>query len=283
MKILLATTALSLASFGAFAADLPARAPAPAPALVYAAPVFTWAGFYAGMQVGYQQQRNKYGSNDSDWDGTVWVAGPVAGIANLNTYGFLGGVHAGYNYQTGSIVIGLEVDIEGVSGKNTFSLYEAAFSPYLYDETWSAASRLKWQGSVRGRLGYSFDRALIYATAGLAFANVETSYGNTVTDITTPFLKDSGSRSYSEFRTGFTIGAGLQYALTNAWSVRAEYRYTDLGTLTNNNVLWLVGPTRFSQAPEYTTREQHKLTSNSVRVGLTYTFGSKSAPVVARY
>lgn len=281
MKNLLVTTALSLVSFGAVAADLPTRAPAPAP--VYAAPVFTWAGFYAGVQVGYQQQRDKYGSTDSDWIDGVWVAAPVAGVASLNDNGFLGGVHVGYNYQTGSIVLGLEADLEGVGGKNTYSVYEPAFDQYKYNETWSASTRVNWQASLRARLGYSFDRALIYVTAGLALADVEATYANTVTNTDAPFVTASGSRSNSDVRTGYTIGAGVQYALTNAWSVRAEYRYTNLGTLSDNNVPWLVGKTTGGQAPGYTTREQHDLSSNSVRVGLTYTFGAKSAPVVARY
>ncbi|MBX9757879.1 MAG: porin family protein [Beijerinckiaceae bacterium] len=282
-NFLLASSVLAMSAFTATAADLPMRAPAVAPAPVFVG--VNWTGFYAGVQMGWNQQRDKYASSDSEWVVDEWIAGPVTGVANLSKNSFVGGVHAGYNYQVGSLVFGLEADIEGVAGKNSYSVFEADDATYLYTETWGASSRLNWQASLRARMGFAVDRALIYVTGGLAFADVETNYSNTITNIATPLVSVSGSRSFSDVKTGYTVGVGVQYALTSALSLRAEYRYTDLGTLTDSNVPWLVGTTNPADAPSYTTTERHRLTSNSVRVGLSYAFGgtSASAPVVARY
>lgn len=264
-RILLST--VLAAPLAANAADLPKRtAPAPAPAFV----AMNWSGAYAGVQMGVAQQRSNYASSDADWVSPNWVPSPVADIDNLKTNGFVGGVHAGYNYQMNSIVVGLEADVEGASGKNTYSVFEPASGVYSYDETWSASSRVKWQGSLRARMGFTVDRALLYVTGGLAFADVETVYASTIN-----LPPASASNSASNMRTGYTLGAGVQYALTNAWSLRAEYRYTNLGTLSNSNT-WLVGTTTTDpQAGPYSTTERHKLSSNTVRVGLSYAFGAK--------
>lgn len=242
-KLLLATTAALLAA-PALAADLPRRSAPVAPAPVYAAPVFTWAGFYVGAQVGYAW-------TNSD---TVLFSAPGARF-NTVTYGvdndgFIGGLHAGYNWQRGALVYGLEADIEFADVKSSYTILG-----------FRGAGENNLRGSLRARVGYSFDRALLYVTAGLAMASVEST-----------ILVGATRFSGSDTNYGWTIGAGVEYALTNNWSTRIEYRYTDLGDYKMR--VTALGTNGFSSAD---------LTDHSVRVGVSYRFGNATSPVVARY
>ncbi|MBM6584107.1 porin family protein [Microvirga sp. BT689] len=202
---LLAATALATAGISAAsAADLPSRA---APAPIYApVPVFTWTGFYVGAQVGYG-----WNANDND---IVLPSGFVVQSGDFGDSGdgFLAGVHAGYNYQLGSFVIGVEGDVEGVFGDDDDDLVIVGPDGVVFTNYGFAGNALDWQGSIRARAGFAFDRALIYATGGFAFAGVSGSFG----------LLDSGDDNL----TGWTLGAGIEYAFTNNLTTRLEYRYT---------------------------------------------------------
>lgn len=228
-KTLLTAVALSAMASTAMAADLPRRAPAPAPAPVYVAPIFTWTGFYVGGQLG-----------------GGWGRSEIAGIG-YNANGVVGGLHAGYNQQFGSIVAGVEGDFEATSMKGS-----TAFAGTLLK------TRAPWQGSLRARVGVAFDRALIYATGGVAFASLRNEV------IVPPFAS-----STSTTRAGWTVGAGVEYAIDNNWSVRAEYRYTDYGRFNVGFFPLGSANTRFRE--------------NAVRVGVSYRFGGASGPVLARY
>jgi outer membrane immunogenic protein len=107
-------------------------------------------------------------------------------------------------------------------------------------------------------------------TGGLAFANVKTAYNNAAGGGAT-----AGAFSFSQTRTGWTLGAGVEYAISNNWSARAEYRYTDFGSFSNTTA---AGTTFWSAAVL-----RHKLQEQSVRVGISYKFGGPAGPVVARY
>ena len=125
------------------------------------------------------------------------------------------------------------------------------------------------QGSIRGRVGYAFDRVLLYATGGVAFAGINGS-------ISTPFGYDSASTT----RVGWTVGGGLEYAITNNWSVRAEYRYAQFGhsTVYANNSFVVPGLTAVGAFGNRTINE------NRVQVGFSYKFDTAApAPVVAKY
>ncbi|MBM6582766.1 porin family protein [Microvirga sp. BT689] len=202
---LLAATALATAGISAAsAADLPSRA---APAPIYApVPVFTWTGFYVGAQIGYG-----WNANDND---IVLPSGFVVQSGDFGDSGdgFLAGVHAGYNYQLGSFVIGVEGDVEGVFGDDDDDLVIVGPDGVVFTNYGFAGNALDWQGSIRARAGFAFDRALIYATGGFAFAGVSGSFG----------LLDSGDDTL----TGWTLGAGIEYAFTNNLTTRLEYRYT---------------------------------------------------------
>ena len=203
---LLAATALTIAGVSAAsAADLPMRAAPPAP-IIAAAPIFTWTGFYVGAQVGYG-----WNANDND---IVLPTGFVVQSGDFGDSGdgFLAGVHAGYNYQIGSFVIGVEGDVEGVFGDDDDDLVIVGPGGGVFTNYGFAGNALDWQGSIRARAGFAFDRALIYATGGFAFAGVSDGFGVLGNDDTL---------------TGWTLGAGIEYAFTNNLTTRLEYRYTN--------------------------------------------------------
>jgi len=135
-KMILAMTvaAITAASGAATAADLP-RGPAPynPPASVY-----NWAGFYAGVNVGY------------DWGTTT--------NNNTKPSGLEGGVQAGYNWQSGQLVFGGETDLQVTGADDTFA-------PFKFSNPWF--------GTLRGRLGYAMNNILFYGTAGLAYGGVK--------------------------------------------------------------------------------------------------------------
>jgi outer membrane immunogenic protein len=181
-KILLSSVALLGLATGAMAADLPSRA-APAP-MIAAVPVFTWTGFYVGVNAGYG-----WNANDS-----ITVGGVTFDLDDEG--GFVGGAQAGYNYQIGSFVVGLEGDIQyaDFGGDDRFDFDGDG----ILDDDFNTSD---WFGTVRARAGVAFDRALIYATGGFAFA---------------------------DNATGWTVGGGLEYAFTNNLSAKIEGLYVNL-------------------------------------------------------
>ncbi len=258
-NILLSTATLAVLTGSALAADLPSRRAPPVYIPPPAIPVFTWTGFYVGGQVGYE-----FGSSNA----LASSNRSGLGLASMSTKenGIIGGVHVGYNYSTqsllgfggfggGGLVIGIEGDADGSNYKKTYALGG------LSDTT-----RQNIQGSVRGRLGIAVDRALFYGTGGVAFGDLGNSYVNTLNGLTD---------SNSHLRVGYTVGGGIEYSLTNNLSVRAEYRYTDFGTFSDN----LGGSTAGG------VNVRHHETDNRVQAGFSYKFDTfaPSIPVVARY
>ena len=186
MKLFLLPAAiLALSTAQALAADLGSDFTAP-PAYPDA-PAFTWTGPYAGIQ-----------------GGGGWANGEFSGLgisASENADGGILGVFAGYNHQFANrLVIGLEGDVDYNWNEN---------------EIFGAKFGTEWAGSVRGRAGYAFDRALIYATAGWT--------------ATQGYVDIPGLGKNDEIFNGYTVGAGLDYAFTQNVFGRAEYRYNNYG------------------------------------------------------
>ncbi len=218
IRTILASAAFVAVSGAALAADLPSRVVTPiAPVVV--APAFTWTGFYVGATAGYV-----FGDNDLTTVGVLANninnvnIGARLPFAQVENDGFIGGVQAGYNYQIGQIVVGVEADISYTDIDNSFSAIGTGNNPNTFSQ------QIDYLGTVRVRLGYAFDRFLIFATGGLAYGEVE----STVT-----FLNPAGRLQFSGqesgTRAGFTVGGGLEYAITNNITVKAEYLYFDLG------------------------------------------------------
>ena len=119
------------------------------------------------------------------------------------------------------------------------------------------------QGSVRGRIGIAFDRALIYGTGGVAL----TGFNTTIVDTTGFFTGAPGTNAtFSNTRAGWTAGGGIEYAVTDNWWVRAEYRYSNFGNTTD---FPFAGALPFADS---FVSLRHHLTENQVQAGLSYRF-----------
>jgi outer membrane immunogenic protein len=165
-------------------------------------------------------------------------------------------------------VFGLEADIQG-AGINGSSGATIPYITALDTITTAVTERLDWFGTVRGRVGYAWDRFLIYGTGGFAYGQVRSSL--TMTDT----FGFTSALSNTTTRTGYAVGAGGEYAFTANWSAKVEYQYIDLGRGTLNAVEFTGGaPSAF--AVSNTTRFDY----HTVRVGLNYKFGG---PILANY
>ena len=228
-----------LASAAANAADLTRyrlAAPPPPP------PPFNWTGIYVGAQAGYSLGHDKT---------TEYLTGSGAftGLSfKFNPDGAVAGIHAGGNYQIGSFVAGLEADAEAAGTRGGFS--DAPAPPF--NPGGVGRMRIDAQGSLRGRLGFAIDRAMIYGTGGLAVANIKYTFTNPTTGV---------SESTTRASSGYTLGGGVSYAITNNLIGSLEYRYTDFGTFRYTSTSAFVGLTG-SQHPR----------SNAARVALGYKF-----------
>jgi outer membrane immunogenic protein len=269
-KLLLASVAgLAFTGSAAFAADLPSRAPPP----VYLPPVpiFTWTGIYIGGQIGYA-----WASGNNNFTGFDPFFGPAGTFLSTSAggtpSGVIGGANVGYNYQINQWVLGLEGSVDGTSLSNT------AVVAFPDGTSLTAHTKADIQGSIRGRLGVAWARALIYATGGVAFGgfNTDVSLVNSGAVIGVPFFANG---NVSNTRVGWTVGGGIQYAITNNWSVRAEYRYTNWGNLRDGSLSPVV-----AGAPGFFFNGNRHLNQNQVQVGFDYKFDLYApAPVVAKY
>ncbi|MFC3694763.1 outer membrane protein [Chenggangzhangella methanolivorans] len=174
--------ALALAVPAAQAADLPAYEPAPA--VVAPVPSFSWSGPYIGAQVGHGWQR----------------------AVNQKSNGWMLGGFLGYNYQfdASPVVVGVETDFNWSDQDGR----KAARGG-------TTRTNSDWNGATRARVGYAWDRVLVYGAAGLAYADRE--------------VKRSPGGKDSKTATGWTVGGGVDVAVTDNVFVRGEYRYTDYG------------------------------------------------------
>jgi outer membrane immunogenic protein len=204
LGLLAATAALALAASTAHAADLPGRySPAPA---YNALPVFTWTGFYAGLNAGYG-----WNVGDSRYYDPAFKDGKRSG-------GFVGGAQAGYNYQFGMFVGGLETDLQYAAVGNKGASYGTIYYPGDSDGFF---------GTIRARAGVAFDRALVFGTGGFAYGDIG---GNRGYD---PLL---GYHSGDEINWGWTLGGGVEYAITNNFTAKVEGLYVNLDTKDNYNL-----------------------------------------------
>ena len=230
-----AAAALTVAgAISAQAADLPTRKEAPAP--VFVPPPFTWTGFYIGANAG-----GVWGSGGgSSSTTTVFANGfpfltadfPSGNLGSSNT-GFIGGGQAGYNWQTGAFVLGVETDFDGTTLSRSRSIIGPTFVDPILNRndffTENSSIRLNWLGTTRARVGWVAtpdNRLMIYGTGGFAYGGGSAHLN--VFDNVDNFFFSSGNNSST--RTGWTIGGGVEWAWTNNWTFGAEYLYYDLGS-----------------------------------------------------
>jgi outer membrane immunogenic protein len=285
-KLLTSFAAFTALTAAASAADLPRRA---APPVFVPVPVFTWTGFYAGFNAGYgfdassNNQPTVIGVNGAS---TLVLPGTTAVVAFQNGQsndGFVGGGQIGYNYQftPGSgVVIGVEADAQYVDfgrERNRFT----ATGPLAAQQVFNPAgiSGLDYFGTVRGRLGYAFDRVLFYGTGGFAYG----SGGGRDFGLT--------NRSRDDFQTGWAAGGGIEYALptdsflnffrSSAVTLKIEGLYVNLDQGNRNNGVFAVN--NAGQEVSVTSpgvvlvssgRQVRDTEFAVVRAGLNYKFGS---------
>jgi outer membrane immunogenic protein len=217
LSLLAATAITTLGVSAASAADLPYRSAPPAP-VFSAVPVFTWTGFYVGVNAGYGWQDN----NDSSVfvpAGTIAAGSPAGTIVygDDNGDGFVGGGQIGYNYQIGSFVLGIEADLQfaDLGGNNGTALVPAAYTAVGFVPA-GAVGGIDWFGTVRARAGVAFGQALIYATGGFAYGGAD--------DDNDAF----GLVNDDDVRTGWVLGAGVEYAFTNNLTAGIEGLWVSL-------------------------------------------------------
>jgi outer membrane immunogenic protein len=217
-KVTLGAIALCAAATvqSASAADLrmPTKAPVVTPAAVA---VFSWTGFYIGAHVGWG-----WGETDStilEADNNFFPQGHV----NTNKFdGILGGGQIGWNYQAGQWVFGIEAQASWTDIKGD-DIHTAVLVANRQAET---HTEVNWVVTLTGRLGFAAGPALFYVKGGGAWADFEalTNSRNTLTGAI------NQTTSGGETRFGWTVGAGIEYALGNNWSVKGEYNFLDFGT-----------------------------------------------------
>jgi outer membrane immunogenic protein len=233
MKRIVLAAALAFSAVPALAADLPAPAPAPRAPAAYvpvAAPVYNWSGIYIGINGGY-------GFGDSNWDFSSVVGFP-ASTGNFDINGPLVGGTVGVNFQTGQFVFGVEADGDWADINGSASACNPATCQTSSD----------WLATIRGRVGYAFDRVLIYGTAGGAYGDVKATASAGGLSI---------SSDSAEF--GWTAGGGIEYGITENLTAKVEYLYVDLANGSLSSPAGFTVPVSFD--------------ASLIRAGLNFKFG----------
>ncbi|HZO45511.1 MAG TPA: outer membrane protein [Xanthobacteraceae bacterium] len=236
--LLASTTLFTVGSQAAYSADLPYKAARPAP---IAAPVWNWNGLYIGAHVGAG-----WGTIESEFSAVGFP------IASASVNGFLGGGQIGYNIQNGIVVFGVEADASWSNITGTTPCFVAA----------SCQRDIDFLGTITGRVGVTADRALIYVKGGAAWAHVEHEFN----------ALGIAQTSADKTVWGWTVGTGVEYAITGNWSAKIEYNFMDFG----KNTLSFAGPIPGGAVDVETTSYVH-----AVKFGVNYRFGGDA--IVARY
>jgi outer membrane immunogenic protein len=277
LRYLLPTLALAGLAGAASAADLPSRSVPPA---FVAAPVFTWTGFYVGANAGYVF------NGETRFDRTVGSlpnnnAALVAGLRpfanSVKDEGFSVGGQIGYNYQIGNVVLGVETDlaytdldrVETLSNTTTLGPLVTPGAPPTTRVNQYRGS-LDFLGTVRARIGYAFDRFMIYGTGGLAYGQVDNRVTFFIPGGLTPFFDGR----QDDVKTGYAFGGGIEYAMptssflnvfsASAVTLKLEYLHYELSSDRFEVPGVNGGP------GSYTVRARND--GDLVRVGLNYKF-----------
>lgn len=198
---------------------------------------YDWSGVYVGAEVGY-------GQSDAHVDYFNPISTPSIYSSSHNPEGWLGGAYAGYNHHLSSnLVVGVDADIARSGAYSGFkALLPSAFNFGAVDIDYSAA--------LRARVGFAVDRFLPYVAGGIAISRARFAYDMTSEDAV-----------ISSTLSGWTLGAGFEYAATDNLILRAEYRYSDFGAGREN---------AFPTFPTHQGR--YDLKTQDVRFGISYKF-----------
>lgn len=270
----IALIAVSTIAFSqiASAADLPLKAPAaPSP------PAFTWTGCYVGLNAGWGGARNALSTTvdpQSNMNGTARALITYGGAAILDGDGFTGGGQVGCNWQIPQpqsgipVVFGVEGDFNWIDGdaSDTRNVAVGQATGLSVDDI-----GMDWFATIRGRIGWAFDRILIYGTGGVAFTKLDISKSWSWSFIDGCPIVGGLNQCHvggdNSFRTGFTIGGGVEWAFLEHWSTKAEYLYSDFGDVTYRTC-------NIGFTPPCSQTADHKVRSTLqvIRVGVNYKF-----------
>jgi outer membrane immunogenic protein len=202
-SLLVGVCAAAFAVAPAIAADLPLKAPPPPPPV----PVFSWTGFYIGANIG------------GAWSNTT-VTDVFTGTSfNTDNSGFIGGGQVGYNWQINNFVLGVEGDIDGTSLNKTGPGVVTGIG------TLQGSVSTDWVATLAGRIGFAFDRWMIYAKGGGAWVQNSATLTN---------LGTGASVSASNTNSGWMAGVGAEWAFAGPWSAKIEYDHLDFGNFSNS-------------------------------------------------
>jgi outer membrane immunogenic protein len=277
--------ALMVSAVPATAADLPSRPVFKAPVAV--APAFSWTGFYVGGNLGYAwgNQASGLGIVDGTGSSCHFVCGiasndllavQAAGSSSFKPSGFGGGGQFGYNLQATNWVYGVEVDFGAFRQRQTITTNGVSLAANTLGNNctvspctgnFSSSMQADWLLTLRPRIGFAWERSLIYATGGLALTHL--SFSQSYRDNVDFFSGTGGSESATASKTvmGWTVGGGVEQALTNNWSMKAEYLYTRFDGLNATGQL-----TDGAGGVATFTNNIGTFSSNIVRGGVNYRF-----------
>jgi outer membrane immunogenic protein len=182
--------------------------PPTAPAIAPTPPGgFDWTGFYLGLHAGYSAGRATWIGFDPDY--------------HLDLGGGLAGGQAGYNLQVGRVVFGAEFDLAWTGISEAFST--SVVEPILGATSLNLTTRTQWLGTAAGRIGFAQDGWLLFGKLGVAVAHQRHAWDQNAPGLLE--IRTSGRHHH----VGVLVGAGVEYAVTRNWSVKAEYDFIDLG------------------------------------------------------
>jgi outer membrane immunogenic protein len=236
---IIAFAAVLMTAGTAAAADLPFKAP---PMLQ---PVNIWSGFYLGLNLG-----GGWGNATMDFG---FGGAPTFASVDNSMSGLAGGGQVGFNWQSGPAVLGVEADFQWTGMKG--SLVAPCPPGICAGLAASFTQKMPWFGTARGRLGYADGGWMIYVTGGYAYARLEENASATAGAVTVNLSRDQN-------RHGWTLGGGIEVALSRNWSAKAEYLYLDLGSKDGS---WTI-----TGLP--TLNDSTDLRANIVRGGVNYRF-----------
>ena len=256
------------------AADIYAPAPGgykDIPPVVVMAP--TWTGFYAGVNMGAAwSQLSTYRNGFYNANGSLaCTVAYCLGGDDLNATTAFGGGQLGYNWQGwGNVVVGLEVDLEGIGSGGDRTFVGVVQGPVPLSG-YAIAARIKqdggFAGDVTGRLGYAWGNWMLYAKGGFAWFNPNLSASAVAYNGTSVYTFNGWNNDTT--LTGWTVGGGAEWMLNPNWSVKLEYLYYDFGL---NNNYWATTYTNGGVTTPYSRWRlfDNDLTVSTVKLGINY-------------
>jgi outer membrane immunogenic protein len=293
-RILLASAGAMALSGAALAAEpLPPPPPPPPPPM--------WTGLFIGLNAGGEwSSNNSVRTFTSDVFCDPALSGcPGAGVVSaalattrvpVNTGGFIGGAQWGYNYQIATNwVVGFESDIQGIASRHTTNLFSSAINPPFttepFDQFLTVRKSLGFFATDRIRLGFLVTPTLLlYGDGGLAYGTANVSTAITQIVANAPALPNpySSFGNFNHVLAGWTAGGGLEWVFSPNWSVKVEYLYYSLGSVSyamTPLVNFNTTPTVFTIGAPFTST---RFNGNIVRAGINYHLNWLPIPVVAR-